>query len=669
MIENREKDVKTMLEKIKEDICKKSLQYLFGILAAAVLLMGLVYTYNVYVKKNAVKPKKIITVESQVEPVKMKNGEKCIQSFVTNEKLNSFSLRLKINNEKMDSKDKIKVELLNKNKSDVVDTWVIRQKDIEKEHVQFSLNDAKGKLTGKFYIRLKYEGKNKISNIGIYRSNESLYNAGKLQIENNIQSGDIAFSVYAGNNNFLYKVFWGLTFLLCAGGTVLIFLFKKNVKLEKIALFLILFLGTIHSLVMPTYSTPDERAHIATTYYYSNILLGEKPTDDKGNVLVRNEDLLLNVENMHPTLGTYGLINDYFSAKCQDNTMVSMGRSYMFVPVWSYAPQVIMLSLARIMNLGNILTFFLVDIGALLFYAVCVYFAIKYIPFGKMMMMVIATLAMSLEMACSFSYDVVVNSLSLLFIGYVFYLAYDKKGATAKDWLYLICIMAFMAPIKVVYVMLSFLCILIPRNKEKKAYMWPAITIVSSFFMCIVLRIPAVVRISGGDSYYGEKTETFTVTYILSHISTSIRVLYNTLREMVDPILEPLFGQRLGVWDINIPFWISFCTVILLLLSVLLKENEKIIIKNWQKSLMFVISICLIGLITLSLMMDFTPVNAEMVLGIQGRYFIPFLPIMVFCLRNSTIVLKKSIDKYLIAGIYFLNYLTIWRIFETVVAR
>lgn len=45
MIENREKDVKTMLEKIKEDICKKSLQYLFGILAAAVLLMGLVYTY------------------------------------------------------------------------------------------------------------------------------------------------------------------------------------------------------------------------------------------------------------------------------------------------------------------------------------------------------------------------------------------------------------------------------------------------------------------------------------------------------------------------------------------------------------------------------------------------------------------------------------------------
>ena len=58
-----------------------------------------------------------------------------------------------------------------------------------------------------------------------------------------------------------------------------------------------------------------------------------------------------------------------------------------------------------------------------------------------------------------------------------------------------------------------------------------------------------------------------------------------------------------------------------------------------------------------------------MVMGIQGRYFIPFLPIMVFCLRNSIIVLKKSIDKYFIVGIYFLNYLTIWRIFETVVAR
>ena len=100
-----------------------------------------------------------------------------------------------------------------------------------------------------------------------------------------------------------------------------------------------------------------------------------------------------------------------------------------------------------------------------------------------------------------------------------------------------------------------------------------------------------------------------------------------------------------------------------------MKENEKVLIKNWQKSLMMVISVCLLGVITLSLLLDFTPLNAEMVMGIQGRYFIPFLPIMVFCLRNSIIVLKKSIDKYLIVGIYFLNYLTIWRIFETVVAR
>lgn len=663
------KDVKTMLEKIKENVCKKSLQYLFGVLAAGILLMGLVFTYSVYVKKNAEKPKKVITVESQVEPVKMKNGEECIQSFVVKEKLNSFSLRLKINDEKIDAKDKIIVELLDKNEKNVINTWIIRQKDIENEHVSFSLSDEKKELTGKFYIRLKFEGKKRDSNIGIYSSNESLYNAGKLQIENKVQSGDMAFTVYAGNNRFLYGAFGGLVVILCMGGVFLIFLLKKQVKLEKIALFLILFLGTIHSLVMPAYSTPDERAHIATTYYYSNILLGEKATDAQENVLVRNEDLLLNVENMHPTLGTYALINDHFTAKCQDDTMVSMGRSYLSVPFWSYAPQIIMLSLARIMNLGNILTFFLVDVGALLFYAVCVYLAIKYIPFGKMTMMVTATLAMSLEMACSFSYDVVVNSLSLLFIGYVFYLAYDKKEATIRDWIYLIGIMAFMAPIKVVYVMLSFLCILIPKNKERKAYLWPAITIISSFFLCIILRLSAVIRISGGDSYYGETTETFTISYILTHISTSIGVLYNTLREMVDPILEPLFGQRLGVWDINIPFWISFCTVILLLLSVLIKEDEKKLIQNWQKSLMFLISICLIGLITLSLMLDFTPINAKMVMGIQGRYFIPFLPIMVFCLRNSTIVLKKSIDKYLIVGIYFLNYLTIWRIFETVVAR
>ncbi len=84
---------------------------------------------------------------------------------------------------------------------------------------------------------------------------------------------------------------------------------------------------------------------------------------------------------------------------------------------------------------------------------------------------------------------------------------------------------------------------------------------------------------------------------------------------------------------------------------------------------MMILCIGMLGGITLAMMLDFTDVNDTVVRGIQGRYFTPFLPLVVFCLRNNVVVLRKSIDKYLIFSTYMLNYFILWRIFEIIVSR
>lgn len=658
-----------MWKNLKKFIYDNCFQCICGVIALGIVLLGLCYTYKVFVKENVDTSKKIISVENQVNLNQYKNGTKVTQTFETKEPLHFFEIKMETKD--LDSKldDRIYVKLIKGKK--VVKDWKITSADIINDHVRFDLSDKKD-LKGKFCIQLSFAGKATDNHISIYESTDNLYNAGTLMVDNIPQSGDLAFSVYGGNNHFLYKMYFILVIVLILGGILCWRALKLNVKQEKIALFLTIFLGICHMFLMPTYSTPDERAHIATTYYYSNVLMGTEALDKDENVLVRNEDLKLNIEQMRPTLGTYALINDNFFKLSQDNEMVSMGRSYMSIPFWGYAPQILGLTVARILNLGNILTFFSAQLMALIFYALCVWQAIKKIPFGKSTMMIIALYPMTLESAGSFSYDVVVNGLSFVFIGYTFYLAYEKNKVETRDWVYLGALMFLMAPVKVIYVILGALCLIIPKEKINGKKWGIGTTIISGLLSCILLRLSSVFRLSGVSSTverHTTMTDTYTIPYILNHIPSVIKILYNTLRTMVDAILEPLFGQRLGVWDITIPFFISFFAVILLIMSTIVQENEKVMIKNWHRCLMMGISIVILGEITLAMMLDFTPITDTVVRGIQGRYLLPFLPIFVYSFRNSIIVTKKSLDKYFVASVYILNYFTLWRIFETVVVR
>ena len=174
---------------------------------------------------------------------------------------------------------------------------------------------------------------------------------------------------------------------------------------------------------------------------------------------------------------------------------------------------------------------------------------------------------------------------------------------------------------------------------------------------------------ASGAGSAGTAENTYTISYILSDPVHLVGVLYNTLCRMSDAILQPLFGQRLGYWDISIPHYIAFGFVFVLLFSVIIREQEKLYIKSWQKVLMFFLCVGIIGGITLSMMLDFTDVSDTVVRGIQGRYFIPFLPLVFFLLRNDRIVARIRLDGQIVMAAFMLNYFTLWRIFEDVVAR
>lgn len=115
-----------------------------------------------------------------------------------------------------------------------------------------------------------------------------------------------------------------------------------------------------------------------------------------------------------------------------------------------------------------------------------------------------------------------------------------------------------------------------------------------------------------------------------------------------------------------LPNIIVIVLVIILLLSVLQREGEKRYITQGVRWYSLAIVALVVILIMIALLLSWTSVDATEVDGIQGRYFLPVMPMIIILLQNSSIVLKKNIDEYLILFTGYMHCMTAF--FVTLIA-
>ena len=73
--------------------------------------------------------------------------------------------------------------------------------------------------------------------------------------------------------------------------------------------------------------------------------------------------------------------------------------------------------------------------------------------------------------------------------------------------------------------------------------------------------------------------------------------------------------------------------------------------------------------IMLSMLIAWTPVSSRVILGVQGRYFLPFLPVLLLALKNHTVVLTKDKNRSILYLMCCLNGYALVRLFSIVCIR
>lgn len=459
-------------------------------------------------------------------------------------------------------------------------------------------------------------------------------------------------------------------------------------------------LGLVFMVLIPPRATPDEYAHIATAYHYSNVVLGTADGDVLGgSVWVRagDEMKLWNYDTTSVGAFAWKDMAQNLAAPAGEGGGQVQARSLGVFPMQMAVPALGVI-LARLLGLGRVGLLLLGRLFNLVFYTAVVSRAIKRMPLAKPMLFCVALLPMSLQLAASFSYDTYVTALGFYLLAACLDYRCNKKHVGAPQIALLAVVCLLLAPAKSAYVfMLALLFLVKPRQFSSKRVCWMARGGILGAGLCLWLvftstslllsltgsaqtagvltagvaapgqvqvqptvaqhppaplmtAIPADDRDTNlVDGYQGELKENgdavqlYSAGYILRHIPGTVKLLLRTVWEQGPLWVQGLVGGRLGE-SIAVDIEVSWALVAGLLgvlgLATLCAPNDaRTLLPKHRLGLFAIAAACAGAMVLASL--TWTPANYLTIFGIQGRYLLPVLPLVMLALRGRRLRFTK----------------------------
>ena len=148
--------------------------------------------------------------------------------------------------------------------------------------------------------------------------------------------------------------------------------------------------------------------------------------------------------------------------------------------------------------------------------------------------------------------------------------------------------------------------------------------------------------------------EGFGISYVLSHPVEMMQMLFKTIIEQGDFYVKSMISF-FGWFEFQTPWFMAIPYVVVVCLAFMRKSDEPKVMGLAQRSYSLMLFGVVFLLIELLLLLDHTYSGSQIILGVQGRYFIPALPLLFLFLRNNTIELKQNFDTKLLYLLSVLN--------------
>ena len=440
----------------------------------------------------------------------------------------------------------------------------------------------------------------------------------------------------------------------------------ENFGAEKIFITLFFLFGVIILFMRPPYRLMDEPVHFARAWQISEgiFLSPLKTQTEQGpdrNFGWKNLSPEAATEKMYAASVPASLIPDEFLFEIEEDSTL---RKFSFdalkkflatplnvdareeglipntgvYPPPTYLPQTLAALLGRILNLNAGIIYYLMGLSGLLFVTACVWGAMKFLPEAKPLIFLLAMLPMFLVEASSTSADAVTFGVCFLGTAWLLSLRNSTEKFSRAEIFGLMILSVMLACSKSVYGTILLLYFLIPRERVgslKKFFLLGAAILFLNLFVSLAWSWLAVgstgAELATLRQYCGVKDvdvaaqKIFVAEHPTEFFSAIIYSVY------VGGIY--FWFISMGTWGANGEFYLPFTFYVAYsvpLIFFALTNGLKL--KLGERGVL----ICAAAVSTLGFFfvhyLKWTAVGAEYVRGVQGRYFIPLAPMILFAL-------------------------------------
>lgn len=469
-------------------------------------------------------------------------------------------------------------------------------------------------------------------------------------------------------------------------------------KFEYVAVVLFLIFGAAVRIITPPYQVADEINHFARAWQISRgiffaptlevrtIERGDNPTTkDQVRWSCRGGRVTLNAEDekffaaevprsLMPPEFAVNVVNKFHAIN------FSMQRKFLATPLnveeterhlipntGSYAPpayfpQAIAAFVGRQLNFSAGEIYYAMSFSALIFVAICIFAAMKILPEKNLLIFALASLPMFLTEAASASADAVIYGACLLGTAWLLSLRKRAEFLTGAEIFGLIIFAVTLGLLKQVYGAILLLYFAIPRRHFKSARQFFGI---GGALIFTALATAAAWLIFSGD--FG-KVPLFTGFYMglegidaaaqknfmLTHPTEFLAALINSLAR-VDVWFPKTFFGVLGIVNVYFPkiFYVGSLAALMIFAAC-----GKLQLTPIDRLIIFAAAaVTVTGVFGVEYLV-WSPVGADVIAGVQGRYFLP-IALMTFAGLSIFEPPKKIFALALAFGI-FCAAATIW---------
>ena len=490
-----------------------------------------------------------------------------------------------------------------------------------------------------------------------------------MRIWSSAENGSIAFGVinYTVNKSVVYKWFRLLWVLVLAAGIGLYTVsFILKLKKETVFLAALLTVSVLFTMVLPPFSSPDEEGHFTTAYQLANRIEGHD-VDWTLDVIRRSEDSSDIFEDRHTSVFSYEYIyNNFFKTAGETEDILTTDNWIVHDFEAVYTAGAVGILLGKILNLGYVPMMYLGRLLNLLVFSLCAYFAVKITPIGKEIFMTVSFLPITLHIANSFSRDVFVISMGFIFTAYLLHLLHQEEKYTIKQLVLLMAIAVLLAPSKYIYSLMCPLVLLLkPANfgfslKNITSKKRIAVAVVSIFVMLCAIAAVILLNNSWAISYitgaFGSESfetllatnpdATFNLGLLLKNPVVALKLFIGTAYQHGAFYLKSLLGGVLGYNSIYISDAFLFVIFLMVVLSTCgMPADQHNLSKKERFGIGFAFLLVLAAVVYVAV--SWTPVSYTALYGLQGKYLLPALPLLLLFCKNKVITVKKDIFNFI----------------------